>query len=138
MSSNNGALWGSSSSSRLRPEQEKKDQSACLFFLPAVNELIDGSGYTWRRPSRADSVRPALLSSCLFSFCLGQAAAGAACEVSSRVPIYKNNPGFFYWDCHRRLAGEVKWVIRHNSPLLARRTAPLYTVLTPYPHTHTH
>lgn len=51
---------------------------------------------------------------------------------------YKNNPGFFYWDFHGRLAGGVKWVIRHTIHLSERGERRHYVLYEPPTRTHTY
>lgn len=119
--------------------REKKDQSGCLFFLPAEKAFIDGSGYIWKHWAFFFLTYPFFTplpppNPPLFLFSRSSFSPGswrAACKVSSRVQSYKNNPGFIGIATGGWHGGvRVKWVIRHNSPLLPERTAPVYSVLT--------
>ena len=82
-------------SSRLKQRKKKKNQSRCLFFLPAEKAFIDGFGYAalLQTQSGFDLAFLSLFLSFL-SPALSPRSWRGACKVSSHTSCYKNNPGF--------------------------------------------
>lgn len=77
-----------------RLKQKKKDQSQCLFFLPAEKASIDAFGYAALLETRS-SFNLAFLSYFLsFLPSLSHPGAGGELVKSAAICRYKNNPGF--------------------------------------------
>lgn len=83
-------------STRLKRRKKKKNQSGCLFFLPAEKAFIDGFGYAalLQTQSGFDLAFLSLFLSFLPPPALSPRSWRGACKVSSHTLCYKNNPGF--------------------------------------------